>query len=105
MELLSSSLSYCRNMQMGSLVSKAFDKTCLQELELVHNLPSSIFEPEITSHDLWFLNNQAKTFLTTAHGSKSPNYDGHKTRIKALVKQLTDEQFKQLDPGLVQILD
>lgn len=96
-EMLTSSVCYCRNVFSGSLFSKAFDKSCFVELELVHNIPISILNPEFDEHDIWFLNHQAKGFVFNADESSTPNYSVYKSRIFELISLLNEKQLEQID--------
>ncbi|MBG2802985.1 hypothetical protein NA898_15880 [Proteus cibi] len=78
------SLSYIRNIQTQTCIGKAFNKSCYYEAELLHNVVISIIEEEITSNDIYFLNNQAKFYLEKANKRECTNYFSHQDDIKKL---------------------
>jgi hypothetical protein len=57
---------------------------------LIHNLPNSIFEPEFTEHDIWFLNVQAKAYITGCDPELSPLYLEQRRRLKELFALVPD---------------
>jgi len=54
------------------------------EAEFLHNLYVSILEPEFVNHDIWFLNHQARWFLTHADPRHVASYEHHEGLIREL---------------------
>jgi RimJ/RimL family protein N-acetyltransferase len=54
------------------------------EAEFLHNLYVSILEPEFLDHDIWFLNHQARWFLTHADPKHAAYYYHHRGLIEEL---------------------
>jgi hypothetical protein len=54
------------------------------EAEFLHNLYITILEPEFVDHDIWFLNCQAKWFLTHADPRHVAYYYHHQDLIREL---------------------
>ncbi|WP_323862231.1 hypothetical protein [Xenorhabdus szentirmaii] len=81
-------------MQTHSALTKAFDKTCLLEAQLMHNIVTSLSTTEITDHDIFFLNNHAKDYLESADEKYHNNYNTHKKSIRLLF-ELVPEHFKE----------
>lgn len=71
-EMLFWAVPYIRNIQTHSFISKAFNKSCYEEAELVHNIHVSILEPEFIDHDIHFLNYQARSYFEQAESTGTP---------------------------------
>ncbi|CDL81249.1 hypothetical protein [Xenorhabdus szentirmaii] len=98
--MLWKSLSYIRNVQTQYCFRKAFDKSCYMESELLHSVVLSIREEDITTQDIFFLNNHAKFYLENADEKKCGNYNFHKENIKALFSIVPNHMKNQLEwPG------
>ena len=69
------------------------DRSVYYEAELIHNLWPSLWEPEMTEHDIWFLNVQAKTYYDECDQNLSPLYSDNVERIKELFG-IVPEQLK-----------
>lgn len=70
------------------------------ELEFFHNLPTSILEPTFVAHDIWFLNNQAKSFFSNPAAQSSPNYHLYAELIRKCFDLLPAELRDQITwPG------
>jgi hypothetical protein len=54
------------------------------EAEFLHNLYVTILEPEFVDHDIWFLNHQARWFLTQADPRHVASYHHHRGLIGEL---------------------
>ena len=52
--------------------------------EFLHNLFVTILEPEFVDHDIWFLNHQARSFLTHANPDHVVCYYHHERLIQEL---------------------
>ncbi len=63
------------------------------EAEFLHNLYVTILEPEFVDHDIWFLNHQAKWFLTHADPRHATCYYHHECLIRELFT-LVPERLK-----------
>lgn len=59
----------------------------------MHNLWPSLWEPEMTDHDIWFLNCQAKTYCEECNERLSPLYPENVNRIRELFG-IVPEHFK-----------
>jgi len=93
-EFLRTTLPYIRNMQSLSFWRRWLrrrDRAVYEEAELIHNLWPSLFEPEFTDHDIWFLNSQAENYFREAHFS--PLYPQHVALIRELFA-LVPEDFR-----------
>lgn len=55
-----------------------------------------MFEPSFTEHDIWFLNNQAKTYCEECSPEKSYLYVEQVKRIKELFDIVPDELRSKL---------
>lgn len=88
---------HIRNVQTNSMLTKAFDKSCYEEAELVHNLHVSILEPEFIDHDIWFLNHQARSYMNRAEASKSPCFNAQRELIKELFSLVPDSMQSSLE--------
>src|SRR5471030_2060802 len=77
-------LPYVRSIQSQNAWVKSKDLSCYFETELIHNLPRSILDSNITEHDVWFLNHQAKYYYEYCNENISPNYHRHLIYIKEL---------------------
>jgi len=76
------------------------DRSLHYETELIHNLPVSMFEPEFTDHDIWFLNWQAKAYYERCSAEKSALYPQQVERIARLFALVPDHLRSRLDwPG------
>ncbi|WP_446007718.1 zinc ABC transporter substrate-binding protein [Candidatus Electrothrix sp.] len=93
-EMLFLALPTIRNIQTQSMVKKAFDRTCLEEAELVHTLHYSILEPAFTDNDIHFLNVQAKNYA--AKGKMSPAYTAQLKLIAELFSLVPFDRATQL---------
>lgn len=92
-DMLNKVLSYIRNIQTLSALKKALDKTCYQEAELLHDIVKSLSYPQMTEHDVYFLNHYARYYLENASPQHFNNYNSHKKNIKLLFK-LVPENLK-----------
>ncbi len=93
-ELLRSALPYIRNQESLPFWRRWRDKTVYEEVELIHNLWPSLFEPEFAEHDLWFLNVQAQSYCQKARFS--PLYVPHVALIRELFALVPDSLRSQL---------
>jgi hypothetical protein len=60
------------------------DRSAYYEVELIHNLPVCVFEPEFVEHDVWFLNVQARTYYWECSAGLSSLYPEQVKRIREL---------------------
>lgn len=93
-ELLRSTLIYIRNYQSLPFWRRWRDKTVFEEAELIHNVWPSLFEPQFTDHDIWFLNVQAASYFRLAHFS--PLYAQHVALIRELFTLVPDASRPRL---------
>jgi hypothetical protein len=96
-ELLFWAIPHIRNTQTQSMLAKAFDKSCYEEVELVHNLQVSILEPEFLDHDIHFLNCQARNYTERAAQSNSPCYGAQCTLIEELINLVPEPMRNKLE--------
>ncbi|MBD2801658.1 hypothetical protein ID854_14695 [Xenorhabdus sp. M] len=90
-------LSDIRNIQTQTFIGKAFNKSCYHEAELLYNVVMSITKEEMTSNDIYFLNNQARFYLENADKRKCTNYFSHKDDIKKLFSIVPDHLKETLE--------
>lgn len=95
-EMLQWALSWLRNVQTHNALRKAKDRSCYYEAELVHNLMLTILNPNFESHDIHFLNYQAKYYYENCNEEISLNYNGHIARIKKLFELVPEDMKDQL---------
>ena len=96
-EILWRALPYIRGMSQAGLWRRIRDRSAYEEAEFIHNLPVSILEPEFTEHDIWFLNHQARFYVTQ---SGSPHVATHLPYIAELFRLVPDEVRPKLEwPG------
>jgi len=84
-------LPYVRSIQSQNAGAKSRDLSCFFETELIHNLPKSLLDENITEHDVWFLNNQARYYYQNCNDEISPNYNQNIKYVKELFKIIPDE--------------
>ena len=60
------------------------------EAEFLHNLYVTILEPEFVEHDIWFLNNQARWFLSHTDPKHVACYHHHERLIQELFALVPD---------------
>ena len=97
--MLHLALPHLRNLSSGSWWHKIRDRSAYYEAELVHNLPISMFEPVFVSHDVWFLNVQARQYFEKCSQEFSPLYNRQVENIRALFELLPDEMRAELKWG------
>ncbi|MGJ0626388.1 hypothetical protein [Xenorhabdus bovienii] len=95
--MLWKSLSYIRGMQTQSFLKKGLDKSCYFEAELLHSVVLSIREEDITTYDIFFLNNHARFYLDNADEKKCANYNSHEDDIKALFSIVPEHLKEKLE--------
>ena len=71
---------------------KTKDRSCYFEAELIHTLLVSDF----MEHDIWFLNNQAKSYFEQGSDDISPNYSQKIEYIKPLLSLVPDALISTL---------
>jgi hypothetical protein len=70
------------------------------EAEFLHNLYVTILEPEFLNHDIWFLNHQARWFLTHADPRHTATYHHHRGLIGELFTLVPERLRDDLEwPG------
>lgn len=90
-------LSYIRNVQTRHYFRKAFDKSCYYEAELLHNVVMFIANKEMTSNDIYFLNNQARFYLEKTNNEECANYYSHQDDIKKLFSIVPEHLKNKLE--------
>lgn len=99
-ELLGRTLPSLRNLSTQSWWHRARNRAFFFESELVHNLFVSILDPEFGSHDLWFLNRQARAYVDSCSEKVSSLYKANLETISELFKIVPESQRNALDwPG------
>lgn len=88
LEMIRDAVVQSRNASTLPMFQKAFNKSSYYELELVHNLFTSLDDEEFSDHDIYFLNNQAKWYLENCSDKFSPLYEENKKRIEALISMV-----------------
>jgi hypothetical protein len=83
-ELLQFGLPYLRGVRHLRWWQTARRQALYEEAEFLHNLYVTILEPEFVDHDIWFLNHQARWFLTHADPGHAANYYHHRGLIREL---------------------
>jgi hypothetical protein len=94
-EMLRLILPSLRNAQTLPWWRKARDKGSAYDSELIHNLYVSLFEPEFTSHDIHFLNVQARWYYENAKG-KAYHYKTVVELISKLMHLVPPDQREKL---------
>ena len=95
--MLMLTLPHLRNISGCSALTKVLEKSSYYETELIHNLASSIFEPDFVEHDIWFLNHQAKTYCRECSEKKSHLYQQQVQSIRELFALVPETMKDQLD--------
>lgn len=95
-EILWWTLPHLRNVSTWGLWRRIKDRSVYFESELVHNLPVSMYEPEFTDHDIWFLNVQAKSYIEQCSGQISPLYPSQKERLLRLMSLVPEHLASKL---------
>ena len=68
--------------------------------EFVHNLCVTILEEEFTSHDIWFLNSQARSFIESNCDEDTPHHSLMAYYIQELFKVVPEDKRQELKwPG------
>jgi len=68
-------LPFMRNIQRHSAWHRFRYGSLYPEMELVHNLPRLLVEPEFTKHDVYWLNSQARIFYVDGNNPVHGFYD------------------------------
>jgi hypothetical protein len=89
--MLTTVLPWVRNVQTWRWWTRLRERSVRWDSELVHNLPTSILEPDFTDHDLWFLNWQARAYYRGCSSDVSPNYDAKVAAVRRLSALVPDE--------------
>lgn len=92
-DILFWTLPHLRNAASQPWWRRFRDRSPYFEAELVHNIPVSMYEPEFTDHDIWFLNVQADSYIRNCSESISYLYPEQKKRLLAL-RSLVPEALK-----------
>jgi hypothetical protein len=95
-------LPYLRNVASRHWWQRRRDQSLYFKAELVHNLPTLMFEPEFTHHDIWFLNAQADWYIRNCSESISPLYQEQKKlllALRSLVPEALRATLQQTDYG------
>lgn len=95
-ELLSSTLIYLRNTASFPFWLRWRNRSVYCELELIHNLPNSMFLTDFVEHDIWFLNIQARHYYSNASSKISPLYTSHLALISKLFSIVPPAMRNQL---------
>ena len=83
-DMLFWTLPHLRNVATLGWWHRLRDRSVYFESDLVHNLPSSMFEPEFVEHDICFLNGQARRYCEQCSARISHLYVHQIERIRAL---------------------
>jgi hypothetical protein len=83
-ELLQFGLPSLRGVRHLRWWQKSRRQALYVEAEFLHNLFVTILEPEFVDHDIWFLNYQARWFLTHADPKQAACYYHHRGLIQEL---------------------
>jgi hypothetical protein len=83
-EMLRWTLPHLRNVASLKWWQRLRDRSGFYEAELVHNISASMFEPDFVSHDLWFLNVQARAYCQQCSPAVSYLYPQQVQRIREL---------------------
>jgi hypothetical protein len=83
-ELLQFGLPSLRSVRHLRWWQRALREALYVEAEFLHNLYVTILEPDFMDHDIWFLNNQARWFLTHADPKHLACYFHHERLIHEL---------------------
>ena len=83
-EFLQFGLPYLRGVRYFRWWQTARRQGLYAEAEFLHNLYVTILEPEFVDHDIWFLNHQARWFLTHADPRHAACYYHHAGLIREL---------------------
>jgi hypothetical protein len=92
-EFLQFGLPYLRGVRYFRWWQTARRQALYVEAEFLHNLYVTILEPEVVDHDIWFLNEQARWFLTHADPKHAACYHHHLGLIRELFT-LVPERLK-----------
>ena len=95
-ELFSSTLVYLRNTASFPFWRRWADRSTYFELELLHNLPNSMFHAEFVEHDIWFLNVQAHHYYSNCSPKISPLYANQLALIAKLFSLVPPMLRRQL---------
>ncbi len=90
-ELLQFGLPSLRGVRHLRWWQRARRESLYVEAEFLHNLYVSILEPEFLDHDIWFLNHQARWFLTHANPRQAACYYHHRSLIQELFALVPDQ--------------
>jgi hypothetical protein len=83
-EFLQFGLPYLRGVRYFRWWQMGRRRALYMEAEFLHNLYVTILEPEFVDHDIWFLNHQARKFLTHADPKHAVYYFHHQGLIREL---------------------
>ena len=83
-EFLQFGLPYLRGVRYFRCWQPGRRRALYKEAEFLHDLYVTILEPEFVDHDIWFLNHQARWFLTHADPRLAPCYYHHQGLIREL---------------------
>jgi hypothetical protein len=99
-ELLRLGLPYLRGVQSLRWWQAARRRAFYEEAQFLHSLYVSILESEFVSHDIWFLNHQARMFLANADPRHAACYDHHRRLIRELFTLVPEPLRRNLEwPG------
>ncbi len=90
-------LVHIRNVQSQSFLKKGRDKSSYFIAELLHNLHASMFIPEYTDHDIWFINNQVRYFINNCSSKILSSYLDYCDLLLLLVEDVPNTLKSQID--------
>jgi hypothetical protein len=95
-EILRRTLPHIRNVATWSFWHRFKDKSVRHESQLIHNIWPSMFEPEFTEHDIWFLNWEVPAYIKNCSSKISPLYKETVQELEKLKSIVPEEMKTQL---------
>ena len=96
-DILGLTLPHLRNISSASWWRRVRDRSASYESEFIHSLYWSIFKPDFVSHDIWFLNKQARWYYENCNPALSPIYPQQVTLIRELFALVPPELRGELE--------
>jgi hypothetical protein len=96
-EFLRFGLPYLRGVRYFRWWQTARRRALYVEAEFLQNLYVTILEPEFVNHDIWFLNYQARWFLTHADPRHAAFYYHHEALIRELFTLVPERLREKLE--------
>jgi hypothetical protein len=98
-EMLRVVFMYVRSVAALPWYRRIGDRSLYCEIDLVHNLTTSMFEDDFVAHDLWFLNWQARHYCESYNPNICPLYLQQIDLIRRLFQLVPSELREQLKWG------